>query len=199
MTVLMLDPVLQIAMRAALSLLLLWAASHKLRDVRGFRSVVANYDLLPSRWLGPFAVLLIAVEIGVAIGLWMPRRGVAAALTAAGLFALYAGAIVVNLRRGRRDIDCGCAGVAGRQPLTAALVMRNILLVVTALVSGLPSGSRPLTWMDTVTIAASVATLALLYAAVNGLLAQAPHSATLVRHRAADHPLEATGHGVAHA
>ena len=40
-----------------------------------------------------------------------------AAAAAALLLALYAGAIGVNLARGRRDIDCGCGGPASRQPI----------------------------------------------------------------------------------
>ena len=175
------DPTLHLTLRAALALLFVWAASHKLRDVTGFQTALANYDLLPPRWIGPSSILLIGAELGVAVGLWLPRLGAAAAFAAAGLLALYAEAIVINLVRGRPDIDCGCAGPARRQAISAGLVLRNVALVGAALASALPTAVRSLTWIDGVTIVAAVATVALLYGAVDGLLANAPQIVTLRR------------------
>ncbi len=183
MTALALDPALRIALRAALSLLFVCAAGHKLRDIAGFRAALANYDLLPQPTLGVFPVLLIGAELGTAAGLWLPGLGAAAAISAASLLVLYAGAIIINLIRGRRDIDCGCAGAARGQPLSAALVTRNGALATAALASALPMAARPLTWVDGVTIAGGVAALALLYAAVAGLLAYAPRIAGLTQDR----------------
>ena len=176
-----LDPVLPVTLRVTLSVLLLWAAGHKLRDVAGFREAVAGYRLLPSLLISPAAVLLIAAELGIAAGLCLPRFGSAGALVAAALLSLYGGAILVNLARGRRDIDCGCLGAAGRQPLSAGLVVRNGVLVAAALASALPMTGRPLAWIGGLTVFASVAALLLLYAAVDGLLAHAPRLAALRR------------------
>ncbi len=197
MTVPMVDPALGLILRGALSVLFGWAASHKLRDVAAFREALANYDLLPRRRLTPAALLLIAMEIGVAVALWLPRRGPSAALAAAGLLGLYAGAIVVNLIRGRYDIDCGCTGAAGRQPLSAALAARNGLLIAAALASALPATARSLTWVDGLTVGFGVTMLALLYAAVDGLLALAPRVANRLRGRAPDPSVQSAG--VAHA
>ena len=179
------DPAVQFTLRIALSLLFAWAGGHKVRDVAGFRSALASYELLPAGWIGPCTVGLIAMEISVAIGLWLPGCAVIVGLAAAGLFALYALAIVINLVRGRRDIDCGCAGVAGDQPLSGGLVSRNAVLVIVALVITLPAVPRPLTWLDAITISAGVSVLALLYAAVDGLLANAPKIAALAGDRVA--------------
>lgn len=176
-----LDPILHVTLRATLALLFVWSASHKLRDVTGFRAALANYQLVPDRWLGSTAMLLTAAELGIAIGLCFPASGARAAFAAAGLLALYAAAIATNLVRGRRDIDCGCAGVAGQHPLSAALVARNGILGAAALASALPVAPRSLTWVDGMTACASVAMLALLYAAVDGLMANAPHSRSLSR------------------
>jgi hypothetical protein len=173
------DPVVRGMLRVALSLLFVWAASHKLRDLSGFRTALISYELLPSRVIGAFAVLLIAMEIAVAAGLWLPGRAAPAAGAAAGLLAVYGGAIAVNLVRGRRDIDCGCAGAAAERPLSGALVVRNGVLLLAALMLTLPATPRPLMWVDAVTIGAGVAVLALLYAAADGLLANASKSAAL--------------------
>lgn len=181
MTTPALDPALCVTLRAALAILFVWAAGHKLRDLAGFRAALADYEILPRRWVAPSSLILIGAELGVACSLWLPHFAAAAALVAAGLLALYAGAIVINLRRGRRDIDCGCAGAARRQSLSAGLVVRNGALVAVALASTLPSTARALTWIDAVTIGAGVTASVLLYAAVDGLLANAPQIAALLK------------------
>lgn len=172
MTALAVDPALQCVVRAALSLLFGWATIHKLRDVAGFRVALERYELVPAPWAVPIGAFLITAEVGVAAGVWLPRVAPVAALGAAAVLALYAGAIGVNLVRGRRDIDCGCSGPARRQPISGGLVVRNSVIAAAALVGALPAGPRPLLWVDGVTIVAGVGALACLYAAADGLLAE---------------------------
>lgn len=181
-----LDPALQLLARALLSLLFASAATHKLRDVASFRTALAAYELLPPLWTAPVGAALIAAEAGVAVGLWLPRVGPVAGVAAAALLALYAGAIAVNLTRGRRDIDCGCAGPRRRQPISGAFVVRNAVLAAVALASALPASARALSWIDVVTIVAGGALLALIYAAAEGLLANAPRSRALAHRHTAD-------------
>jgi hypothetical protein len=192
MIALALDPALRITLRAALALVFAWAASHKLRDRETFRTALENYALAPQRWLRSVSSLLIGLELSVAVGLCIPRMAATAAGAAAGLLALYAGAIGINLIRGRRDIDCGCAGPLRRQPISAALVLRNALLAGAALACALPASSRALTWIDGITVVASVATIVLLYTAVGGLLETAPH--IKIMNRATGHQLRVTRH-----
>ena len=87
--------------------------------------------------------------------------------------------MAMNLYRGRRFIDCGCAGAAGHQPLSGWLVARNLLLAVLALAAMLPVQARPLVWVDAITVAAAVGAAALLYAAGNRLIANGPDLARL--------------------
>lgn len=181
MTGAVLDPAVRIALRVALSLLFIWSASHKLRDAAGFRAALTNYELVPERWLPSTAALLVAAELCVAIGLWLPGLGADAGCAAAALLALYGGAIAINIARGRRDIDCGCGGVAGDQPLSVALIVRNGVLAAVALASALPAAPRALTWIDGVTIFGSIVTLTLAYAAIDGLLVNAPRIRGLAR------------------
>lgn len=162
------DTAPQFVFRVVLSTVLLRAAVHKLRDLSGFRSTLANYRLLPKIWVTPVSVLLVLAEAGVAVGLWWAGTF---AILAAGLFLIYGGAILVNLLRGRRDVDCGCAGPAARQKLGAGLVVRNAVLVVVAASLLLPAMSRPLLWVDFVTIIGGGGALVLLYLAAEGLLA----------------------------
>lgn len=173
-----LDPALHITLRAALSLLFLWAAVHKLRDIAAFTQAFNGYQLLPERLVPAASMCLIAVELALACSLPWLSAG-APALIAACLLAMYAAAIAINLARGRRHIDCGCAGPAERQPLSGALIVRNAVLCVAALVAAVPSSPRPLEWMDLATIAGGIAAFCFLYASVDGLLANASRLASL--------------------
>lgn len=178
-----LDPVIALVLRAGLSLLLGSAAWHKLRDVGAFRAALDDYRLLPSVWSGPVAALLIAAECGLAVALWLPDVGGAAALGSAVLLTLYAAAMAATLRRGRRDVDCGCAGTGRRQAVRPALVARNGVLVVAALLATLPPAERPLGWVDALTGLLAPAAAACLYVAIDGLLATGPRLASLARRR----------------
>ncbi len=175
------DPAMLLVLRGALCALFVTTATHKLRDVGAFHAAVQGYRLLPQDWTLPAAAGLIAVEAGLAVALWLPGVAPVAALAAAALLLLYAAAIQVNLRRGRHHLDCGCSGAAQRQPIRAALVVRNAGLALAAVAAALPAGDRGLAWLDAVTIAGAVAVLALLYVAADGLLAGAPRLAHLRR------------------
>jgi methylamine utilization protein MauE len=180
------DPAVHAALRVALALLLLAAAAHKLRDLAAFRSAVEGYALLPSGWLTGAAILLVGIELSIGISLILPGLGSVPAYAAAALLATYSGAIAINLQRGRRDIDCGCAGPAGRVSISRALVLRNGLLIAGALVAALPPTVRPTVWLDAVTVVASVGMLALLYVSAETALANALRLRALTTPRIVD-------------
>jgi hypothetical protein len=87
----------------------------------------------------------------------------------AALLLAYAGVMTINLMRGRRFIDCGCGGAT--QPLSIGLVLRNVVLAVAAITALVPAPTRPLGWLDVVSMGAGVLVLGTLYAATNQLLA----------------------------
>lgn len=168
------DPALQTALRWALACLLLASSRHKLRDLRGFGAAVARYRILPERLAGVAAAAFAACEIGLGAALLVPGLAGVGGAGAAALLAAYTAAIVLNLARGRRHIDCGCAGPGAGRPLGEALVVRNVLLVTGALLCALPTSARAWVWLDALTALAGAALLALLYAAADGALANAP-------------------------
>lgn len=89
--------------------------------------VIANYRLLSRRLIMPAAKLLPVVEVaigGALIAGLAPLSLVAAML----LLMLFAGAMAINIRRGRSHIDCGCGHGALRHPIGWPLVIRNLLL-----------------------------------------------------------------------
>ena len=96
------------------------------------------------------------------------------------LLSAYAAAIAVNLRRGRRDLACGCGGPDERRPIAAWMVWRNILI---ALGGGdgvfAPWTDRALTMTDGVTIAFGLLTVALIYLCADQLFGNAQRTAQL--------------------
>jgi hypothetical protein len=186
------DPTIGAALRLAFALLFLGAALHKVRDVARFRAAVAAYDLLPRAAIGAAAVVVIAVEVAIGVGLLIPAAAGRAALLGMGLLGLYAVAIAINLRRGH-EIRCGCGGLGGERPIAPALVGRNLLLVGLLGLTLLPLTSRPLEWLDLASIAFSVATAALLYLAADVAIANAEPLRRLVGGRGTQGALGRSG------
>ncbi len=168
------DPFLAILVHGVLGLLLLASAQHKLRDAAGFAQAVEDYRLLPAALVTPAAALLALAEIVAGLAALWPwglvgRAGLAGA---AALLTLYAGAIAINLLRGRRSIDCGCLafGKTG-QPIHPLMVVRNLLLAAIAIVVATADlSARPLLWLDWFGLAFAVAATALLYSIMEAAL-----------------------------
>lgn len=169
-----LDPIFIIASALAVAVLLASAATHKLRAPGRFARQLADYQLLPEALVRPIGRVTPLLELLIAFALLVPFSRAIAAVCAAGLIALYAAAIGINLWRGRRDIDCGCAGPDQAQPLRPILLARNAVLVALALLASTTPIVRDLGFFDGfVTVAASAVAL-LIYAAADGLLANSP-------------------------
>ena len=167
------DPVFDLIIRAALGVLFVVAAWHKLRDPRRFAATLGEYRLLPTRFAPAAAACVVLAELGAVVALLLWPRGGAAA--AAALLAVYASAIAVNLARGRRHIDCGCAGPAARREISAWMVARNAVVAVAALAAAvLPMEARELVWLDACTIVAATALLAACWSATDHLVTLAP-------------------------
>jgi hypothetical protein len=169
-----LDPIFIIASALAVAVLLASAATHKLRAPGRFARQLADYQLLPEALVRPIGRVIPLLELLIAFALLVPFSRAIAAVSAAALIALYASAIGINLWRGRRAIDCGCAGPDQAQPLRPVLLARNAVLVALALLASSTPIVRDLGFFDGfVTVAASAVAL-LIYAAADGLLANSP-------------------------
>ncbi|HMA52551.1 MAG TPA: MauE/DoxX family redox-associated membrane protein [Magnetospirillaceae bacterium] len=131
------------AIRALVGLIFLAAAWGKLRHRLEFQGVVANYKLLPDALVAPFALILPPLE--AVVGALLPTGFFSpwAELTAAGLLAVFAAAMALNIRRGRTDIDCGCFQSALKQTLGWTLVARNAVLVLAVGLAAVPFDAIP--------------------------------------------------------
>jgi hypothetical protein len=174
------DPVAVGAVVGALALVLFAAAWHKLAQAEVFAGALQAYDLVPVNAVLGLARALPVVEVAIGIGVLVPLTRQPALIAFAALMLLYAGAMGVNLIRGRRQIDCGCGGAA--HPLSWALVLRNAVLAALALAVLGPTSPRGFEWLDGITLVAGVLALYGLYLLFDELLRQGSRLGQLHAH-----------------
>jgi hypothetical protein len=166
----MLDPAVGLLLVATFALLFGSAAVHKLRDWRRFDEIFAAYGLVPaiSRWR--LSWLVPALELAVAVGLLADVSRPYAVFAGCVLLVAYASAIGINLRRGRRDLACGCGGPDERRPIAPWMVWRNVVLALGLVSTLVPWTGRTLVFMDAVTVIFGLLTLALIYLCIDQLM-----------------------------
>lgn len=154
----------------AVGLLLLVAAVDQWLHRALLPGIIANYRLLPARLVGPAATALPIAE-GVTGAALIAGLHPLASLAGIALLLLFAGAMAVNIRRGRGHIDCGCGHGALRHPISWGLVARNLCLA--ALLALRFVTETTFGAMDIVTAVAGGATLFLLSQLSHSLFALA--------------------------
>jgi hypothetical protein len=128
------DPVLSLLSGTdAILLSLIFGQSMVAKSVNldAFVRAINGYALIPIRISTAVARGLLLAEMLVILTVLVPESRLAGACFAIVLLLGYALAIAVNLARGRLNIDCGCGGV--KQPISSALVLRNILIASCAI------------------------------------------------------------------
>lgn len=143
-----LDPVFGWILSLAIAQLFASAAWHKFKHRAHFKQVLNSYQLLSLSWVGPMALLLLAAESIAAVTLLLPPTRSWGGLLSALLMLLYAGAMAINLYRGRRLLDCGCHFRGRKEPISGFLVIRNVLIACSALLLVLPVSERALGFYD---------------------------------------------------
>jgi hypothetical protein len=164
------DPVAVGVVVGALALILFAAAWHKLSEPEVFGGALQAYDLMPVAAVMPVARVLPWLEAATGVAMLIPSTRDPALLVFVGLVLLYAGAMAINLWRGRQQIDCGCGGEV--HPLSWALVLRNLVLAVAALLVAGPTIERDFEWLDGVSLVVGVLALYALYLLFDELLRQ---------------------------
>ncbi|MFT8418160.1 MAG: MauE/DoxX family redox-associated membrane protein [Acetobacter sp.] len=135
-----------------LGALFLVAGVAKLRAHDTFLGTLASYRLVPEGLYETAAWALAIAETCVAVLLFSGVGTVAGSLVAAALLCVFAGAMGVNVLRGRTDLSCGCTpGVEGKK-LSWGLVLRTVLCAVVALapcvVLASVGGPAPALWVQ---------------------------------------------------
>ena len=177
----MLDPAFGFLIVAGTALLLASAAIQKFRDLARFADIVAAYRVLPPALGRPAAWLIPCFEAAIALALvWQPIRN-GAVMAAMALLIAYAACLGVNLRRGRRDLDCGCGPASDRRPIAAWMVWRNALLAAFLGIAALPWSPRSLHLTDLLTIVGGLTVVVTLYAAADRLFGDVVPKTVMLR------------------
>lgn len=148
----------------------------KVANVRGFTESVQQLQLVPAVLVRPFAVAVLAVEVGVAASLLAGVALQAACITILVLLAAFTYAIVRSLREGR-EVVCRCFGELSNEAASWSGVLRNTLLAALAtatLATSAMGGQQPVAIEQAVT--ASLVSLGVLV-----LFAVASEIAALIR------------------
>jgi uncharacterized membrane protein YphA (DoxX/SURF4 family) len=163
---------LQDIARLTLGIIFVQSSVAKWRDMASFGAILRDYGVLPRGLVGLFAW---AVPIGEVItGLLLIAPIPAIAGSALGLLLLIAvtSAVLVNLRRGRTEIECGCGGATG-QRLSYGLVWRNLVLVAGLILASTRFLPMKFDFVSGSTLLLATGLFVLLYFAVNQLLVNA--------------------------
>lgn len=151
------------------------ASLHKLFDLTAFSGFVEDYQLAPRAWSKSIAVALALLETTIVAALVAPMTRPFGLLIGAALLAVYAGAMAINIRRGRSYVECGCGGPV--QPINGATLMRNGALMAMALL-GLVAPGNGLGAAEAFTVIAGGATLFIGFLLVEQMIANASHLKT---------------------
>lgn len=109
-----------------LAIIFLIGAGQKLRDVAMFAAAIEQYRLLPQSLSVAAAWSLVTAELAAAVLLLPLSTRSGGALLAALVLGVVTLAVVVNLLRGRRAIDCGCGGPLGQSaPVVGSRVAQH--------------------------------------------------------------------------
>lgn len=168
------DPLLSHPAAAFVGAVLLIGAIEKLRDPSAFRESVRHYQLLPAVMVPAFAGAVPLLEVLAGASLLPVAGRQIGALLATGLLLTFTAALVINLQRGRRGIDCGCGGIASA-PLGGGLVLCNLGLMLLAVLAAMPVHGRPTGWLDFVAAGFATAFLLGLYALAHTVLGNQSH------------------------
>lgn len=126
---------LRLSVRLLLGLVLLSVGVSKLAHPRRFRRGIQDSQVIPPALESKLALSAVGsfcipiAELLAGLGLVSGLLLVPAAVLALCLFALFGGALLVNLLRGRSDLSCHCGGALGDHRISWWLVGRNGLFM----------------------------------------------------------------------
>lgn len=127
--------ILAVQIAAFGAILLAASAGHKLLQWRDSVRVVGRFGGVPPRLAPPALALALLAELGACLLLFLPAptERAAGAMLAAAIWGVYLTLIVRAVRRGRRDVECGCSFGSARHPLGWYEIIRNASLLCAAL------------------------------------------------------------------
>jgi hypothetical protein len=127
------DRVIVLVCQVDLGLLFSISAFSKVTALDEFVEVVRNYLILPRSMVLPIAYSVPLLEASIAGAILFPPTRLYASFGAVILIVMFTVAMAITLMRGRYQIDCGCFGPWLKQSITWAMVFRNGVLALMAI------------------------------------------------------------------
>lgn len=133
---------LRVGCASTIGLVFLAAAVSKLRDYREFNKSLAVLAPVRPYLLRPLGVVVLASEAAVPMLLLVPSATQYGLWASCGLVCVFSAAIAAALRHGKH-VPCRCFG-ASSTPLGAGHLVRNTIILITAVMGALaPSAHSP--------------------------------------------------------
>ncbi len=114
--------------RTGLGLVCLWAGYEKARGLDTFAHGIAQYRILPLRFVRPAATAIVLAELGFGALLLTGLVPVLAAAGAIALFAVFAAALGISLARSNRG-PCHCFGASDAETISPLAFIRALTLL----------------------------------------------------------------------
>jgi uncharacterized membrane protein YphA (DoxX/SURF4 family) len=153
---------LLVFVRLTLGMLFLTASFSKVTDLHSFRGSVAAFGIVPVPLAPVVAIALVFLELAAGGLLLTGSHARLGALMLIVLLAAFEAALIVNLRRGRLDIECGCFGQSTSR-IGWGQVLQNAGLLLGAFFVAVLDRGTPVEigrdWLPTMAAAYTVALL----------------------------------------
>ena len=166
----MIDPLFSTTIAGFLALLFLLTGIHKLSDTVRFKASILAYHLVPEGLITIIAPILIVSELSIGIMLLIALTKPWASVSALLILGLYLSVMVINLHRGRTNIQCGCSVLSQEALLSYWHLLRNTLLMGLTVLLLIPETGRTLKWLDMTQVISGVISLSVLYFSIETLV-----------------------------
>lgn len=119
--------------RILISTLFITTGFDKLMKKEEHFVILKEYRIIPEKLNRVLGTIEIYIEVITGIMLLIGLCVKIFALIAIFLLLTYSYAIGLNLYRGRKEISCGCGGIAGNHHLSWKLIFRNSIFIIVLL------------------------------------------------------------------
>ncbi|MFN3365555.1 MauE/DoxX family redox-associated membrane protein [Exiguobacterium sp. s142] len=108
------------------SYMFLSSSFEKMVNFKQHVTTVQAYQVVPVHRAHIFALIDISIELVVGLSFLVFIALPYSLILGTMLLMVYSGVIVLNLLKGRLDLDCGCGGIVGETKISYKLVIRNL-------------------------------------------------------------------------
>lgn len=120
--------IITLFLKFLIAIIFISSGLHKINKLYEHKGHIRNYNIVPIKFIGPVAIIDTSIELIIGTGLLIGMFNLTLTYMAIVLLCVYSTAIIINLFRGNRNLNCGCNGIVGDHNISWKLVLRNVLL-----------------------------------------------------------------------